>query len=508
MAELKLESDDVSIVTSPDPDESQNVRVISIYATAWRHRVSRSAPARGPEKMLEERLPLGRRLEEFHYLFRDQLPRILDDRSVDVSEVDLVIESDPDQPDAAPASHPHPGERALDSVQAWLFCLASDQVVLALDVEFSSPPLDIDSQLMIDILEHCAFAQLTVGGATIGEYAATWAEECGCKPLEEDVSLPSETYRRQLPPERHQIVFAAPNEGRAPLSESQLEAILYRVDPPFRPEFIDIKAPLGLNPSGQPRRGLVTPYTSLLIGHHEYIENTVFLTTVQAVGTAARFRQIWHRAYTLVRDFRQDKQAENVGEQHRSGMEELADELGNLELELSFSVETSSDLGLLIPTLRSVSFQRELYEALELHERSARVSQLFTRLDASIRSELTAIDIRDTTAGDRRRRRWTLAVNILTTFVVPIGFLLSYFGVGTGDATESMFHFGHYRMVYLAALALALLPLVTWGLATVFSQYVERRAARSITPNAPNAVPGERIAATVIGGLDDRPGRS
>ena len=39
-------------------------------------------------------------------------------------------------------------------------------------------------------------------------------------------------------------------------------------------------------------------------------------------------------------------------------MEFLADELGNLELDLSFSVEASADLGLLIPLLRIESFTR------------------------------------------------------------------------------------------------------------------------------------------------------
>src|SRR5262249_25577527 len=148
----------------------------------------------------------------------------------------------------------------------------------------------------------------------------------------------------------------------------------------------------------------VTPYVSLLSDHPDYLENSVFLTVVQAIGTAARFRQIWHRAYGEVRGFRREGQAESSGMQQRDGLERLADELGNLELDLSFMVETSGDLGLLIPSLRIGSFYRELYGALELRQRAATVSRMFTRLEASIRSELTAIEIRDRRGEEEKQR--------------------------------------------------------------------------------------------------------
>lgn len=93
----------------------------------------------------------------------------------------------------------------------------------------------------------------------------------------------------------------------------------------------------------------VTPYASLLSDHPEYVENSIFLTVVQAVGTAARFRQIWHKANHRVRKFRRNDHDPTVGTQSRDALEFLADELGNLDIDLGFSVETSADLGLLIP---------------------------------------------------------------------------------------------------------------------------------------------------------------
>src|SRR5262249_20651620 len=288
--------------------------------------------------------------------------------------------------------------------------------------------------------------------------------------IEEDVDLPEAEHRAKLPPERHQIVFASSNKSRPPLTNEQAKPILFRAAPPFRPEFLEIREPLGLNPEGERNRGLVTPYTSLLVGHHEYIENSVFLTTVQAVGTSARFRQIWHKAHRRVREFRLIVK-EEVGVQRRADMEDLADELGNLELELSFSVETSSDLGLLIPALRSVSFHRDLYAAMELQDRTERVSRMFTRLESSIRSELTAIDIRDTKKNDRRRIRWNFALNLLGVVVVPLSLLLAFFGASTKDVQPgtSVLDIRHYEWQYVSAGAVALLiPLLAWVAAALF----------------------------------------
>jgi len=265
-----------------------------------------------------------------------------------------------------------------------------------------------------------------------------------------------------LPPERHQIVFAKHAEDKPPDDEI-IKVILYRLEPPNRPEFMEYRKPSGLNEVGRTLCA-VTPNVSLLYGQRDYVENSVFLTAVQAVGTAARFRQIWHKAHGQVRKFRLIGQAEEVGIQRRGGLEFLADELGNLELDLSFSVETSADLGLLIPALRIESFHRELYGAMELRERAETVSRMFIRLDASIRSELTAIEIRERQRQEQKRLRWGAAVSILSLIAVPIGFLGTYFGINGTQVNSgwSIFDMHHYWITYVAAGCLALVPFISF----------------------------------------------
>src|SRR5207245_11538505 len=104
-------------------------------------------------------------------------------------------------------------------------------------------------------------------------------------------------------PGRDQVVCATYVEGSSLPDEDAVKRIISRVEPPNRPEFMKIRRPSGLN-EAQHTLGAVTPYVSLLYGHQDYIENSVFLTAVQAVGTSARFRQIWHKAHGQVRDFR------------------------------------------------------------------------------------------------------------------------------------------------------------------------------------------------------------
>jgi hypothetical protein len=445
------------------------VRVISIYATPWRYRPD---GAENPELSLSRQLPLGA-LEDFHDLFWDQLPRVLAN-----SEESVAVDSE--------------GAVTVPRARSWLFALPSDQVVAALDLEFTSPPLDERPELTVVMLECCAFTQLRVGGRSYEDHVSELARDRG-------VDVKAKLVK--LPPERHQIVFASQIAGR----ERQLDRgewenqILYRMVPPFRPQFMAVREPSGLNRE-KSTRGLVTPYTSLLYGHPDYIENSVFLTTVQAVGTAARFRQIWHRAHGQVRDFRYRLQEEESGKQQRADMEKLVDELGNLELDLSFSVETSADLGLLIPSLRIESFHTELYAAMELDKRADRVSRMFARLDSSIRSELTAIDIREAKERDRlqdvedarreraeeRHRRGEFAVTVLTALAVPLGFLVAFFGINASQvqSTYSIWDYHRYWGVYLFALVLALVPFAT--LSFLRGRDLRRSAVAALTAKGPS----------------------
>ncbi|MGH3753681.1 MAG: hypothetical protein ACRDRP_13480 [Pseudonocardiaceae bacterium] len=335
-------------VSTPD---QHHIRVISIYATRWRW-------DREPDPGLPH-LELGQ-LDEFYGLFQEQLPQAIH-RSPNPAAAIVFQPTASDTVQQITTACPcdsEDGRVKIVSACSWLFVLPSDQVVAALDFKVQSKLLQVDVLPIVKLLEQCAYARLTVGTLPLEGHIAALARKVGATEIDTDTTLP---------PERHQIVFVEHTAGTPP-GDKIIKDILYRVEPPHRPEFMEYRKPSGLNEIGRTLCA-VTPYVSLLYGQQAYVENSVFLTVVQAVGTTARFRQIWHKSHSRVRKFRSDNHEKRLGAQRRGDLEFLADELGNLELDLSFSVETSADLGLLIPALRIESFHKELYAAMELRER-------------------------------------------------------------------------------------------------------------------------------------------
>src|SRR5262249_13972221 len=120
-------------------------------------------------------------------------------------------------------------------------------------------------------------------------------------------------FRPVLLPERHHIVFAHSQLDAVPdeevvdrilyraLAQGQLgaipnedvgERILYRGMAPYTMEFAQRVDPAELNPKdsrgeAEDTLGIVTTHVSLFYGQDPLVEDSVFLSTVQAVGTAS-----------------------------------------------------------------------------------------------------------------------------------------------------------------------------------------------------------------------------
>jgi hypothetical protein len=422
-----------------DPAALHEVRIISIYATGW------SSAWRQDDRLTPRtHLKLGA-LEEFYSRYQEQFPRMLLPPQTHRPDAVTFARSGQD-------GHPPIDNFTATRAESWLFALPSDQVVAAIAIDFRSPPLNTNAALAIAALGRGAYAQFKINGKDVAAHIAELALRAGAKEFEENTPLPLE---------RHQIVLSSRIADSAVPTDETIALLLHRSDPPYRPEFMKVRRPDGLN-SGSTVCA-VTPYVSLLYGHPEYIENSVFLTAVQAVGTSAQLRQIWHRTHGRIRDLRHLGQAESVGERPKSAVEFLSDELGNLELELSFSVEASADFGLFISSLGIESFHRELYEAMELRERAETVSRMFSRLDASLRSEIAAIDIREQEDVEGKRVRRSTAISVLSLVSVPLAFFVAYFGINTqvADTNFSLWDWDRYFYVYLTGGILALAPLIT-----------------------------------------------
>jgi len=397
------------------PSVRQKVQVTNLYATPWH-----LADGAGGRE-LPGFLRLGR-LEHYYHLSADQLPRVLHRETLDAGTVTFRRWQPVD---------------AATGAWAWLFQLPSGQLVAALTVDVRCGLGEV-----IDMLEDCYYADVFVGGTPVEEHAHTAAVQLGA------VAGPESGFLS----ERHQIVF-----GPAPAaedSEDLVQRLVYRADLPYRKEYSAIRYPAELN-----RRSgwlvAVGSYVSVVCGQQNYMENAIFASAVHGVGAAAQLRVIRQAAYADVRQFRRIEGTPGTTRDRRRALERIADRLGDLELELSYSVEASADLGLLVPSLRAESFHNALYESIGLAAKAATTERMLERLGAAISAELTAIESIERRADDNRRMRYAVAVGFVSAVAIPASLILTFLGINANQVRpdRSMFS-AHYLGMYIAVGAL------------------------------------------------------
>jgi len=403
-----------------------------VYATPW-HTADGGSGGDLPDYL---RL---RHYEQYYRLSAGQLPHVLIREALDVSALRFRRW----QQHAA----------LVTGARLWLFCLPSGQIVAALSLDVHCEMADT-----IDLLQDCYAGDVRIGEATAGQYARTVAAQLGADTAAGQGFLP----------EHHQIVF---DEEPAPEDSDELvQRLIYRADLAYRKEHSAIRYPGELN-----RRpwwlAAVGPYVSVMCGHEDFIENAVFLSAVQAVAAAAQLRAIRHAAYADVQQFRDLEAAGGTTRDRRRTLERIADQLGNLELELSYSVEASADLGLLVPSLRAESFHHELYESMSLAGKAVTAGRMLARLGSAIRAELTAIESIERRADDNRRVRYAVAVGFVSAVAIPASLVLAFLGINASQVSPARSMFSHHYLgVYLTVAALIVL-----GAVISLALYVQQR---------------------------------
>ncbi|WP_027346799.1 hypothetical protein [Hamadaea tsunoensis] len=463
-------------MTGAATDGGDRMKVVGIYATKWRYPADIEPPSQDKFH--------GTRLEQFGEDFGDLLPRL-----------PSPIANEEIPPDRIAFDEDLAGI-TVEAAYASLFVLPSDQVVATLTVECRTERLNEVHGPADVMLDEFTAQRFTIRGRGLTDYLSAMAP-MGTENYDTAARQAAALSRPRwwswrapdVPPldppprievtEQHQIVFLP----RSPeLDEDVIDALVYRDQPRYRQEFTQRQEPDELNTG--PNRGIVTTNVSLIQGHDRALRDSVFLSTVQIVGTLARFRQIWDQAYSEVRRFRRDKQRDNTPDdetpvrkkpaknpdtQTRDDLERLVDLLGNLEFDLTFSVE--------FPLMRIESYHSALTEVLELDLQAGRLSSMFEQLGGSIQSEITAIDIRSQRDSDVRNHRNEVAFNVFAIVGVPLGALLAFFGVSAKDVDpgQSMLNWRLYHDEYLLALLLGLLPLVVLAISRQIARGRQQR---------------------------------
>ncbi|MQA95299.1 MAG: hypothetical protein GEV11_11870 [Streptosporangiales bacterium] len=420
------------------------MRITNIYATPWFSQDGRVGD------VPPDHLQLWRFEREFR-MSADQLPRVLAREQLDRDQLGFKRwQSLADR---------------VTGARIWLFSQPSGHVVAAFSLDIDCPLGDT-----IGLLEDCFFGDVRIGEESLHDRAYTLARQLGAADGADD---------QEFLPERHQVIF---DQVPAPDNVDDLvQRLIYRTDLPYRREFSSIRYPLELN-----RRpgwlAAVGPYVSVVAGHPTFVENTIFISAVQAVAAAARLRWIRQAAYEDVRVFRGAEPSLRTTQERRRTLEAITDQLGDLELELSYSVEAPADLGLLVPSLRVESFHNTLFNAMGLADKADTAGRMLQRLSRAIEAELTSIESIERRADDNRRVRYTVAAGFISTVAIPATLILAFFGINASqvDPGRSMFD-PIYLGIYVSVGGLLLVGIVL-SLVLYLQQRREMRAQRPPAP--------------------------
>ena len=416
-----------------DPPASRSrIRVTNVYGTTW-----------DPVEHLDGLAPLGEhlrlgRLADFYARGADQLPAVACAQQVDV--VSLAFRR---------------WSGTADAAWLWLFTLPSGQTAVAFTVEFTGRPIEA-----VDLLEDCYYEDVAFAGDAFEILVA----EVACAHGMPEV--------HGLAQERHQLVFLG-SLGDAQDEDERfdlLQRLVYRADLPAGQGASSIMFPVELN-----RRPYATvavgPYVSVLAGQQDYIENVAFVSAVQCVASAVRLREVRDLAYEDVRVFRDAQAGAASVRSRRHTLERMSKQLGNLELELSFSVDASRDIGLLVPSLRVASFHETLFDGMGLRDTADVAGRMLQRLERSIVAELTSIESVDRRADESRRRLWAAAVGFLSVVALPITLILAFFGANAAEVDQSASMFSPQYLPMYGVLVL----MVVLGLVLSFGLYAQQR---------------------------------
>jgi hypothetical protein len=259
-------------------------------------------------------------------------------------------------------------------------------------------------------------------------------------------------------PDIHQLLYLSPQlsglrveEGRLELKEEFLRSLVYRVHGPLREGFTSIAFPSELN-RGMATIGAVGTFVSVLSGHQDYAENAYLLSAVMTTSATAELRDVQAsilRSFTDVRD----RLGTLERPEQRPMLGQISGNLAQHEMSLSQNVESASDIGLWIPSLRVENYHRTLVAAVRLSERSQLIANSLRRLTALVAARTQVLIAQEQQLQEHRRRSWTLIVGLLTSVAIPVSLILAFFGISATqvDPKASIFDLHRYLGVYLSA---------------------------------------------------------
>jgi hypothetical protein len=302
----------------------------------------------------------------------------------------------------------------------------------------------------------------------------------------------------------HQMVFAGGALlGQVLGDESSAEVLPVVSDLVYRGA---VGAPLAIHrplPLNHPGRLMVAHGrgVSVVAGWAVHMENMLALMAVNLTSALGVLQRARHNAFGAL-SLHEDSAPESITEA-RTIVGQLAADLNDVQLDLSFGVEAYTDT-LLIPEQLPEAFQCSLRDAAGLNDGLRNTSQMLERLQSVIQTRLSALDTAVKEQQERRSRAFSGMIAAGTLIALPPTLLLAFFGANSLEVDEnrSVLDLSHYWIAYLLAW-LPFTALVLVGFATMRRTTTSFRQipAHAMPSRAASEAEEHRVVATTSRGL-------
>jgi hypothetical protein len=212
---------------------------------------------------------------------------------------------------------------------------------------------------------------------------------------------------------------------------------------------VGVRLPAALNIEG---RAYVanSRFATVVAGWSPSVQNALIFVALNVVSAFGVLRRAREKAFhALEHDLNTPMTTiEEAREQHAR----LAVELGEIQLDLSFGVETYLD-SVLMPDSRMDSYRASFHDVVGIDSATVNTSQIVERLRTVIQARSSVLAEASREREERRDRVLTGLVASVSLLAIPLTLLLAFFGVSSSDVSpdRSMLDIAYYWPVYALA---------------------------------------------------------
>lgn len=334
---------------------------------------------------------------------------------------------------------------AMRSLRAYLMATSRGDLVLVLDGDLDEP---VDSHGMAALLATTCFDrwQLTIAGQPAMTWVSAALAEAGLPGLSTEFGN-----------DVHQCVFPEPalaeildTQYRPEAAGRLITELVYRAT---------MEDDAGAAPSGIYLPSILNRPGSTIVAHGRgvsvfagwaaAVENAFVLTAISTVSSLGALRRVRREAFSAMALSGHDA---GPAAAERSLVVQLSDRLSEMQLDLSFGVETYID-AVLVPEMVVEGFQRSLGDAVGIRDGLENTSRMLDRVAAVLSVRLSKLEAAERERVERRDRLVGVLVAVATLLALPPTLLLAFFGVNARQVNQanSIFDFHAYWGAYLLA---------------------------------------------------------